>query len=189
MTRTVHSLWRLSRPYQWIKNGFVLVGLLFGHAWSDRDLVTDVLLVLVAFCLASSAVYLSVTLFHQPLAPLATILSAVVVGSLCSVLMVLPAQLTVSAAAPDMVPLLHARLDAMRYVEGSRFGKNIVFRQDLPRFLRWDEADLVMRTEQETVIITGPVFMLKVIRSSLLRQLEPADGIVRPKRPHQSESS
>ena len=131
---------------------------------------------LVTVLLASSAVYLSVTLFHQPFAPLATILSAVVGGSLCSVLMVLPAQLTVNAAAPDTVPLLYARLDAMRYVEGSRFGKNVVFRQDLPRFLRWDEADLTMRTEPGTVTFTGPVFMLKVIRSSLLRNLEPVDG-------------
>jgi len=133
---------------------------------------------LVTVLLAASGVYLSVTLFHQPLAPLATILSAVVVVSLCSVLMVLPAQLTVSAAAPDTFPLLYARLDAMRYVEGSRFGKNIVFRQDLPRFLRWDEADLTMRTETGTVTFTGPVFMLKVIRASLLRQLGPADGTV-----------
>lgn len=128
---------------------------------------------LVTVLLASSAVYLSVTLFHQPLAPLATILSAVVGGSLCSVLMVLPAKLTVSAAAPDTVSLLYARLDAMRYVEGSRFGKNVVFRQDLPRFLRWDEADLTMRTEPGMVTFTGPVFMLKVIRASLLRQLAP----------------
>ncbi|HEU4775266.1 MAG TPA: hypothetical protein VFS95_00490 [Telluria sp.] len=131
---------------------------------------------LVTVLLASSAVYLSVTLFHQPFAPLATILSAVVGASLCSVLMVLPAELTVSAAAPDTVPLLYARLDAMRYVEGSRFGKNIVFRQDLPRFLRWDEADLTMRTEPGTVTFTGPVFMLKVIRSSLLRNLARANG-------------
>lgn len=128
---------------------------------------------LVTVLLAASAVYLSVTLLHQPLAPLATILLAVVGGSLCSVLMVLPAQLTVIVSAPDTVPMLHARLDAMRYVEGSRFGKNVVFRQDLPRFLRWDEADVTMRTEPGTVTFTGPVFMLKVIRSSLLRHMAP----------------
>jgi hypothetical protein len=126
---------------------------------------------LVTVLLAASTVYLSVTLFHQPLAPLATALSAVVGASLCSVLMVLPAQLTVSKATPDTVPLLQARLDAMRYVEGSRFGKNIVFRQDLPRFLRWDEADVTMRTEPGTVTFSGPVFMLKVIRASLLKQM------------------
>ena len=45
------------RPYQWVKNGFVLVGLLFGHGWSDVAQVVLVLKMLAAFCLASSGVY------------------------------------------------------------------------------------------------------------------------------------
>ena len=47
----------LLRPHQWIKNAFVLVGLVFGHAWRDPHLTFAVLLATVAFCLASSAVY------------------------------------------------------------------------------------------------------------------------------------
>jgi len=45
------------RPHQWIKNGFVFLGVVFGHGWEDRQLVTDVLILFVAFCFASSAVY------------------------------------------------------------------------------------------------------------------------------------
>lgn len=56
MTRVV-ALWRLMRPYQWVKNGFVLVGLIFGHGWSDPDLVLRVLVLFAGFCLASSGVY------------------------------------------------------------------------------------------------------------------------------------
>ena len=48
---------RLMRPYQWVKNGFVFVGLLFGHGWNDRALVADALTLFAAFCLVSSAVY------------------------------------------------------------------------------------------------------------------------------------
>jgi len=48
---------RLLRPHQWLKNGFVFVGLLFGHAWSDPALVQAALLAFAAFCLLSSAVY------------------------------------------------------------------------------------------------------------------------------------
>jgi 4-hydroxybenzoate polyprenyltransferase len=44
------------RPRQWVKNAFVLVGTLFGHRWAGADLL-DAGLALVAFCLASSAVY------------------------------------------------------------------------------------------------------------------------------------
>ena len=54
---TVLALLRLARPYQWTKNGFVLAGLLFGHAWSQPDTLRAVLWMLAAFCLASSAVY------------------------------------------------------------------------------------------------------------------------------------
>jgi 4-hydroxybenzoate polyprenyltransferase len=49
---------RLMRPHQWIKNGFVLVGTLFGRAWHQPQIVRQVLLALLAFCLTSSAVYI-----------------------------------------------------------------------------------------------------------------------------------
>lgn len=48
---------QLLRPPHWVKNGFVLAGLLFGHAWDQPGLVAAALAATVAFCLASSAVY------------------------------------------------------------------------------------------------------------------------------------
>lgn len=48
---------KLLRPHQWLKSGFVFVGLLFGHAWNDPQLVGQVLLAAAAFSLAASAVY------------------------------------------------------------------------------------------------------------------------------------
>ena len=56
-TGTVNALWRLARPYQWVKNGFVLVGLLFAHQWDEPAVLADAALALAAFCLMSSAVY------------------------------------------------------------------------------------------------------------------------------------
>jgi 4-hydroxybenzoate polyprenyltransferase len=52
------QLFKLMRPTQWWKNGFVLVGLFFGHAWSDPQLLTQALVGMVAFCLVSSSVYI-----------------------------------------------------------------------------------------------------------------------------------
>ena len=49
---------RLMRPHQWVKNSFVLTGLLFGHAWHDPALVTKVIIAFVAFCLTSSTIYI-----------------------------------------------------------------------------------------------------------------------------------
>jgi 4-hydroxybenzoate polyprenyltransferase len=53
------DLLRLMRPHQWVKNAFVFTGLLFGHAWHDPNLVTQVVVTFAAFCLVSSAVYVS----------------------------------------------------------------------------------------------------------------------------------
>jgi 4-hydroxybenzoate polyprenyltransferase len=54
---TWQSLLRLLRPHQWIKNGFVLLGLVFSHRWGDAALLQSVGLALTAFCAMASAVY------------------------------------------------------------------------------------------------------------------------------------
>ena len=51
------ALLKLLRPHQWLKNGFVFVGLLFGHAWSDPLKLGQALAAFAAFCLLASAVY------------------------------------------------------------------------------------------------------------------------------------
>lgn len=52
----VGALVSLARPHQWLKNGFVGLGFVFGRQWLP-ELAVDVAWVLLAFCLASSAVY------------------------------------------------------------------------------------------------------------------------------------
>lgn len=54
---TARDLVQLLRPHHWVKNGFVLAGLLFGHAWDEPGYLAAALLATLAFCLASSAVY------------------------------------------------------------------------------------------------------------------------------------
>ncbi len=48
---------RLARPHQWIKSGFVFVGILFAQQWGDRQLLSRVVIAAVAFALVSSAIY------------------------------------------------------------------------------------------------------------------------------------
>ncbi len=47
----------LARPRQWVKNGFVLTGLLFGHAIDEPGMLWSALAATAAFCLMSSGVY------------------------------------------------------------------------------------------------------------------------------------
>jgi 4-hydroxybenzoate polyprenyltransferase len=54
---SARDILQLLRPHHWVKNGFVLAGLLFGHAWDEPGYVAAALLATLAFCLASSAVY------------------------------------------------------------------------------------------------------------------------------------
>lgn len=56
---------KLARPQQWVKNAFVLPGLIFGHALDDPEKVTVALLATLAFCLMSSAVYVMNDLFDR----------------------------------------------------------------------------------------------------------------------------
>ena len=51
------ALVELARPAQWIKNGFVLLPLFFGHALFEPAALVGALLATLAFCAASSAVY------------------------------------------------------------------------------------------------------------------------------------
>lgn len=47
---------KLMRPHQYIKNGFVLLGVVFSHQW-DNATLTAAVLAFVAFCSMASAVY------------------------------------------------------------------------------------------------------------------------------------
>lgn len=55
---TTYPYIKLLRPHQWIKNIFVLAGIIFANAWNQPQIVTSVLLATLAFCLMSSAVYI-----------------------------------------------------------------------------------------------------------------------------------
>ncbi len=56
--KTASAIIRLLRPHQWIKSGFVLTGLIFGHRWQDPEAVLLAGLAVIAFSLASSGVYI-----------------------------------------------------------------------------------------------------------------------------------
>jgi 4-hydroxybenzoate polyprenyltransferase len=57
MTIDLPSLLRLLRPKQWIKNGFVCAGVLFGGRWHDAQALHAVVLAVASFCLMGSSVY------------------------------------------------------------------------------------------------------------------------------------
>jgi 4-hydroxybenzoate polyprenyltransferase len=57
MTGRVRALIEIARPRHWVKNGFVLAGVVFGHGWGSPPAMAAALAATAAFCLAASAVY------------------------------------------------------------------------------------------------------------------------------------
>lgn len=62
---TPRELLRLLRPKEWIKNGFVFVGVLFANLWRQPDRLEQVIVVAAAFCLVASGVYVFNDLFDR----------------------------------------------------------------------------------------------------------------------------
>jgi 4-hydroxybenzoate polyprenyltransferase len=62
----IPDLWRLMRPRQWVKNSFVLTGILFANAWRQPELLERVLLATVAFSFVASGVYIVNDLIDRP---------------------------------------------------------------------------------------------------------------------------
>jgi 4-hydroxybenzoate polyprenyltransferase len=59
------QLLKLLRPHQWVKNGFVFIGLLFGDVGRNVGLTGDVFLAAAGFCLLSSCVYVLNDVFDR----------------------------------------------------------------------------------------------------------------------------
>jgi 4-hydroxybenzoate polyprenyltransferase len=61
----IKNIFKLLRPSQWIKNGVVLAGLIFAGKARDISLAEKAILVMLAFCLLSSAVYIINDIFDR----------------------------------------------------------------------------------------------------------------------------
>lgn len=58
-SRKGSALLQVIRPYQWVKNGFVLLPIVFAGKLGDSDAVVRVAVAFAAFCAAASSVYIA----------------------------------------------------------------------------------------------------------------------------------
>ena len=100
--------------------------------------------------------------------PIGALLTGLTLGGLISVLMVVRAQFSVSPASEDAVRRVVTEVEIARYIENGVVDDAVMYRQNLPRMLRWDEGSIRITREGETLILTGPVVNLKRIRSRLV---------------------
>lgn len=58
-------------------------------------------------------------------------------------------------------------VECARYVENGVRGNAIVYRQNLPRLLRWNEGNINVAREGDQLTISGPVASIRSIRARL----------------------
>jgi 4-hydroxybenzoate polyprenyltransferase len=124
---SVLSLWVAARPYQWIKNSLVFSGLIFSRSLLHAEALVPVLVAFVAFCTASSGIYLINDLSDReadrlhpkkrlrPLAaglvsPLAAIFTAVVLLAVSAALAcLLPLRFSIALGSYVLLNILYSR--------------------------------------------------------------------------------
>lgn len=105
---------------------------------------------------------------HTRVMPIGVLLAGLLVGGLISVAMVMKARFTVSPASEAAVRRVVTEVECARYVEQGAQGNAIIYRQNLPRLLRWDEGNISVARDGDRLVVTGPVANLKRIRAHLI---------------------
>ena len=100
--------------------------------------------------------------------PIGALLTGLTLGGLISVLMVVRAQFSVSPASEDAVRRVVTEVECARYVENGVVGNAVMYRQNLPRLLRWQEGCISVARDGDQLVITGPVANIKRVRAHLI---------------------
>lgn len=103
--------------------------------------------------------------------PVGGIVIGAVFGSMWSVVSVIPARFTVSPASRATVCALSDELQTLNYITAETRGSVTVYRQNLFRFLRWDEGNVQIRVDTDLITVTGA----QVIVRRLHRKIDNAD--------------
>ncbi len=130
---------------------------------SRAQLRSYLLIVLACACVIHGLAMLS----RAQVMPVGVLLVGLTVAGLISVVMVMKAQFTVSPASEAAVRRVLTEVECARYVEVGARGDAIVYRQNLPRLLRWDEGNIDVRRDGDALVLTGPVSNLRRIRARL----------------------
>ena len=103
-------------------------------------------------------------LFGDPSFSVESILVGAAIGSLASVILVVPAEFDVLSNPEKSAKLLRVQLESMGYVLVSSGAKLTIYRPKLPRFLRWEEGNVFIHNYEDKITVVGGIVVLKNIR-------------------------
>jgi hypothetical protein len=104
------------------------------------------------------------------LLPIEGVLVGMTFGSIFAVVMVIPAEFYVVRRTERLTGLLANQLNQVGYVQASQTAKVIIYKQNLPRFLRWDEGDVSIEECGDKVVVKGALFILANLRRSMQKE-------------------
>lgn len=100
--------------------------------------------------------------------PIAGILVGGGIGSMFSVILVIPAQFTIFNTRRDSLDFLIKQIEYFGYIKESTKENCVTFRQNLPRLLRWNEGNVIIWSESGIIRVAGAMFILKSIRKKFI---------------------
>lgn len=109
------------------------------------------------------------SLDRESKAPLEVVLLGAAIGSSFSLIAVLPAAFKVRDNGLGMLGEIEVRLLKMHYVEEARHTGIVIYRQNLPRLLCWDEGNIEIRNEEGVFVVSGGYLSLRKLRGGLLK--------------------
>ena len=90
-----------------------------------------------------------------------------VAGASFSLMSVFRSQFTVRKGGDRALTEIESRLMGISYVEQDRILDKLIYRQNLPRLLRWDEGNVEIVVNGKDVVVSGPYISLRKIHSQL----------------------
>lgn len=122
------------------------------------------------FCVLASAWLMHALLRGMGEAPPAeALLGGMALGSLVSVCMVLPARFCVAPAEAGSMRILLDTLAFLGYVHEQRLGTSDVYRQKLPRVLRWEEGEVRIARLGGEIVVSGPRSIVGAMRKAVVK--------------------
>lgn len=105
---------------------------------------------------------------ESQLLPLEGVLIGAVLGSLFSVFMVLPTEFKLSCCSTKLFVTVENELEALGYIQFDSKADLVVYRQNLPKFLRWTEGNVSIERTETDATVKGAFIIVWRIRRSLL---------------------
>lgn len=91
-----------------------------------------------------------------------------VLGSLCSVIMVLPTEFVVRPRSDHLFATLKSEVEALGHVLLDSRTDAAVYRQKMPRYWRWDEGNVTIERVGKGLVVRGPLVIVLKVRRSLV---------------------